>query len=379
MNRHAPFQSALSVAPVRLLGLRGQCIKVLFVLTGLLWQQGPVHLRSSLVLVPVIVQQEDGTPITDLTREDFLLQEGGRKRSIAYFDREELPLDVALVLEPPNASSEEEAERIRDRPNHPERDVSPPGLPTTQEEFKRWATIWVAALWVLEGLGSNDGVALFTTCGTLKHPLTNDLAVIREKIRELATTIEICPSGRFLDRAELVALSSYLERASGRRSQRVILIISDNHIFPRKPGPSLDEVRKKVLVANAVVCGIGIENRGCATLRRAFMVIAPPLIPLLLASVKDIAYFSQISGGIATPADFSSAEAISRAASLVGGFLQKLRRSYILGFWPDEQAKIGEVREIRIELARPVRRRYPHVRLHYRRSYVITEHSRASP
>ncbi|GBC78209.1 hypothetical protein HRbin08_01696 [bacterium HR08] len=361
---------------MRLRGFGGQL--VLFVLTGLLWQQGPVHLSSSLVLVPVVVQQKDGTPITDLTQADFLLYEGRKRRSIAYFDREEWPLHVALVLEPPNASSQAEAERMRERLNHPERDVSPPGLPNTQEEFKRWAAIEVAALRALEVLGSNDGAALFTTCGALKHPLTNDLDVIREKIRELATTIEICSSGRFLDRDELIAISSYLKQASRGRSQRVIIIISDNHVMPRKPAPSLDEVRRAILAANVTVCGIGVENRGCATLRRAFMAIAPPLIPLLLASFKDIAYFSQMSGGIVVPADSSSAEAISRAASLIGGFLQKFRQSYILGFWPDEQAKVGEIREIKIELTRPARGRYPQVQLHYRRSYVITERPRAS-
>jgi VWFA-related protein len=364
---------------MHLQSLSGQYIEVLLVLTGLLWQHGPVHLSSSLVLVPVVVQQKDGTPITDLTQADFLIYEGRKRRSIAYFDKEELPLHVALVLEPPNASSQAEAERMREQLNRPERDVSPPGLPTTQEMFRRWAAIQVAALKVLEVLGSNDGVALFTTCGELRHPLTNDLTVIRENIRELAATIQICPSGHFLDRDELIAISSYLRQASSGRSQRVIVIISDNHIMPRKPAPSLDEVRKAILAANVTVCGIGVENRGCATLRRAFMAISPPLIPLLLAQFKDIAYFSQMSGGIVVPADSSSsAEAISRATSLVGGFLQRLRQSYILGFWPDEQAKVGEVRGIKIELTPPARRRYPHVQLHYRRSYVITERPRAS-
>ncbi|GEM_PF-1725338 len=366
---------------MHLQSLSGRYVEVLLVLTGLLWQHGPVHLSSSLVLVPVVVQQKDGTPITDLTHADFLIYEGRKRRSIAYFDKEELPLHVALVLESPYAYSEADAERMRERLNRPELDISPPGLPTTREMFRRWAAIQVAALRVLEVLGSNDGVALFTTCGELRHPLTNDLAVIRENIRELAATIQICRSGSYLDRNELIAISSYLRQASSGRSQRVIVIISDNHIVPRKPAPSpsLDEVRQALLTANATVCGIGIESRGCVLVRRMVMVIAPPLIPLLLAQVKDIAYFSRMSGGIVVPADSSSsAEAISRATSLVGGFLQRLRQSYILGFWPDEQAKVGEVREIKIELTPSARRRYPHVQLHYRRSYVITERPRAS-
>ena len=109
------------------------------------------------------------------------------------------------------------------------------------------------------------------------------------------------------------------------------------------------------------------------------MAISPPLITLLLAQFKDIAYFSQMSGGIVVPADSSSsAEAISRATSLVGGILQRLRQSYILGLWPDEQAKVGVVRGINIELPPQARRRYPHVQLHYRRCYVITERPRAA-
>ena len=143
------------------------------------------------------------------------------------------PRRVALVLEPPNASSQAEAERMREQLNRPERDVSPPGLPTTQEMFRRWAAIQVAAIKVLEVLGANDGVALFTTCGELRQPLTNDLTVIRENIRELAATIQICPSGHFLDRDELIAISSYLRQASSGRSQLTIYPIGIEKV-PRR-------------------------------------------------------------------------------------------------------------------------------------------------
>jgi VWFA-related protein len=352
-------------------------MKVLLVFIGLWAQQEPVRLRSSLVLVPVVVRQKDGTPIADLTQTDFLLYEEGKRRSIAYFDRGELPLYVALVLEPPNAPSEDEAKRMRERLDHPERDVSPPGLPTTREEFRRWAAIRSAALKVLEWLGPNDRVALFTTCGALEYPLTSDLAVVRDKIHELTTTVRICPSGSFLDRDELIAISTSMGHASEERSRRVIVIISDNHIMPRKPAPSLDDVRRAIFSTNVIVCGMGVENRGCATLRRMMMAIAPPLIPLFLASVKDIAYFSNASGGITVPADSSSVEDVSKAVSLIGGFLRQLRESYVLGFWPDERAKIGRIREIKVELAHSARRKYPHARLHYRRSYVVTEKPQA--
>jgi Ca-activated chloride channel family protein len=59
-----------------------------------------IRVSSNLVVVPVSVTDEKGQPVLGLTTKDFRLQEEGRVQEIAQIgDPEQVPLDIALLLD----------------------------------------------------------------------------------------------------------------------------------------------------------------------------------------------------------------------------------------------------------------------------------------
>ena len=81
-------------------------------LAGLLIAQDPgvIRIDTRLVQVNVVVHNKDGTPVADLTKDDFTLLDGGKPRSISFFsvDRNNAPRAAAPKL-PPNAFANDPA------------------------------------------------------------------------------------------------------------------------------------------------------------------------------------------------------------------------------------------------------------------------------
>lgn len=61
--------------------------------------QNVIRVNVNLVLVDATVKNEAGQIMLDLKRENFELHEDGTPQKIEIFSRDELPLDVALVLD----------------------------------------------------------------------------------------------------------------------------------------------------------------------------------------------------------------------------------------------------------------------------------------
>jgi len=82
----------------------GPCLILLSAISGAIAGEAPEspyvdRLDVSLVLVPVVVRDEEGRPVTDLGKDDFTILEEGSKVEIAAFGREERPVSVALALD----------------------------------------------------------------------------------------------------------------------------------------------------------------------------------------------------------------------------------------------------------------------------------------
>lgn len=58
-----------------------------------------VQTTSRLILIPTVVKDRRNRPITDLTREDFHVTEGGRAAEVRTLERKDLPLDLVLMLD----------------------------------------------------------------------------------------------------------------------------------------------------------------------------------------------------------------------------------------------------------------------------------------
>lgn len=61
---------------------------------------GAAATNANLIILPVVVHDKKGAPVTDLKKEDFSLQVDGQPQTIASFDRDTaLPLTVGLVVD----------------------------------------------------------------------------------------------------------------------------------------------------------------------------------------------------------------------------------------------------------------------------------------
>ena len=155
--------------------------------------QGTIRVDVNLVLVDATVKAKDGQIMTDLKKDDFEVREDGAVQKLDIFSRDELPLDVALVLDLSDSIGPFLA---------PLRDAS---------------TIALAAL------KPNDEVALFTfsTEAEMRLALTKD----KNKIADLINTFQARGATNIND--GIFAAAEYLLKTppTGRR---VIILISDD-------------------------------------------------------------------------------------------------------------------------------------------------------
>src|SRR5271165_4542363 len=61
--------------------------------------QGTIRVNVNLVLIDTTVKTKDGQIMTDLKKDDFEVREDGAAKKLDVFSRDELPLDVAMVLD----------------------------------------------------------------------------------------------------------------------------------------------------------------------------------------------------------------------------------------------------------------------------------------
>ena len=61
--------------------------------------QGTIRVDVNLVLVDATVKAKDGQIMSDLKKDDFEVREDGVAQKVEVFSRDELPVNVALVLD----------------------------------------------------------------------------------------------------------------------------------------------------------------------------------------------------------------------------------------------------------------------------------------
>src|SRR5271168_2666630 len=118
--------------------------------------QSVIRVGVNLVLLDATVKNKSGQIMADLKKEDFELREDGVAQKLDVFSRDELPLEVALVLD----------------------------LSDSIEPFL--GPLRDAANTALAALKADDEVALFTfsTQAQLRVPFTKDKSKISEEIND---------------------------------------------------------------------------------------------------------------------------------------------------------------------------------------------------
>lgn len=261
----------------------------------------PLRVDVNLVMVDATVKTKDGQIMADLKKEDFEVREDGVAQKVALFSRDELPLNVALVLDLSDSIG--------------------PFLGPLRD----------AATTALAGLKPEDQVALFTfsTEAELRTPLTNDKTKIAEQFNSLhaggATNIN---DGIFVAAKYLLA-----EAPKGRR---VIILISDD-VGTDAGGQGTGDIVTETIAADATLYNLKIPgDNPSSTLFLAAM------IPGLVNIEKVIA---QTGGEIFDVQNVSSLDTVFRA------LIARIKTRYTLGYYTSANGAEGKPHKLDVRLA----------------------------
>jgi Ca-activated chloride channel family protein len=263
--------------------------------------QGVIRVGVNLVLVDATVKNKAGQIMADLKKEDFELREDGVAQKLDVFSRDELPLEVALVLD----------------------------LSDSIEPFL--GPLRDAANTALAALKADDEVALFTfsTQAQLRVPFTKDKSKIAEEINTFraggATNIN---DGIFLASENLLK-----QPPKGRR---VIILISDD-VGTDAGGQGTRDIVTEAIAADVVLYNLKIPGYNPPqTLLYASMV--PGLVNI--RKVMD-----QTGGELFDVQDIAHLDPVFRA------LIQRIKTRYTLGYYTNASAALGKPHKLDVRLA----------------------------
>jgi len=264
-------------------------------------QTGVVHVDVNLVLVDATVKTRAGKIMADLKQNDFELREDGVAQKIEIFSRDELPLNVALVLDLSDSIG--------------------PFLGPLRD----------AASTALAALKPDDEVALFTfsTEAELRVPFTNDKSKIAKEISQFhvggATNIN---DGIFV-------AAKYLLNTPPK-GRRVIILISDD-VGTDAGGQGTHDIITECAAADVVLYNLKIPGYNPpGTLFAASMV--PGLVNI--HRVLD-----QTGGEIFNVQDVAHLDAAFRA------LVDRIKTRYTLGYYTKATAAEGKPHKLDVRLA----------------------------
>ena len=271
--------------------------------TVLAQEQDPSVMRVAvnLVMVDATVKTKAGQILGDLKKEDFELREDGAAQKVVIFSRDELPLNVALVLD----------------------------LSDSIEPFL--GPLRDAANTALGALKPEDEVALFTfsTEAELRVPFTHDKKQLAEQINAFkvggATNIN---DGIFVP-------AKYLLNAPNR-GRRVIILISDD-VATYSGGEGTHDIITELIASDAVLYNLKIPGYN------------PPGTMLHAAMEKGLvnlhAVMEQTGGEIFNVRDVANLNEAFRA------LIERIKTRYTLGYYTKASAAEGKPHKLDLRLA----------------------------
>jgi Ca-activated chloride channel family protein len=262
---------------------------------------GVVRVDVNLVLMDATVKTKAGQIMGDLKKENFELREDGVAQKLEVFSRDELPLNVALVLDLSDSIG--------------------PFLGPLRE----------AANTALSALKAEDEVALFTfsTEAELRVPFTNDKSEIAQQINAFkvggATNIN---DGIFV-------AAKYLLNAP-RKGRRVIILISDD-VGTDAGGQGTRDIVTELIASDAVLYNLKIPGYNPpATLFYAGMI--PGLV-----NIRKV--MEQTGGEIFDVQDVAHLDAVFRA------LIERIKTRYTLGYYTQATGAEGKPHKLDLRLA----------------------------
>jgi VWFA-related protein len=267
--------------------------------------QGPdetiIRVDVNLVLVDATVKTKAGQIMGDLKKDDFELREDGVAQKIDLFSRDELPLNVALVLDLSDSIG--------------------PFLGPLRN----------AASTALAALKPEDEVALFTfsTEAELRVPFTNDKTKIAEQINAFrvggATNIN---DGIFV-------AAKYLLNTPPK-GRRVIILISDD-VGTDAGGQGTRDIVTEAIASDAVLYNLKIPGYNPPG-----TLFAASMIPGLVNIRKVV---EQTGGEIFDVQDVAHLDAAFRA------LIARIKTRYTLGYYTKANGALGKPHKLDVRLA----------------------------
>jgi VWFA-related protein len=264
-------------------------------------EQGPViRVNVKLVLVDATVKSKAGQVMAGLKQNDFELREDGVRQKIDIFNRDELPLNVALVLDLSDSIG--------------------PFLGPLRE----------AANTALGSLKPEDEVALFTfsTEAQLRIPFTKNKSEIADAIKSFqvggATNIN---DGIF------VAAKYFLNAPPMNR--RVIILISDD-VGTDAGGQGTRDIVTEAIASDSVLYNLKIPGYNPAG-----TLFAASMIPGLVNIRKVV---EQTGGEIFNVPDIPHLDEVFRA------LIERIKTRYTLGYYTQADAASGKPHKLDVHL-----------------------------
>src|SRR5271155_2602244 len=265
-------------------------------------EESVVRVAVNLVLMDATVKTKSGQIMADLKKEDFEIREDGVSQTVAVFSRDELPLNVALVLDLSDSIG--------------------PFLGPLRD----------AATTALAALKPEDEVALFTfsTEAELRVPFTSDKRQIAQQFNTFhaggATNIN---DGIFV-------AAKYLLNAPPK-GRRVIILISDD-VGTSAGGQGTHDIVTEAIAADAVLYNLKIPGYN------------PPETHLIqsltpgLVNIRGVA--DQTGGEIFDVQDVAHLDDVFRA------LIERIKTRYTLGYYTQATGAEGKAHKLDVRLAK---------------------------
>jgi len=262
---------------------------------------GVMRVAVNLVMVDATVKTKAGQILGDLKREDFQLREDGVEQNVQIFSRDELPLNVALVLD----------------------------LSDSIQPFL--GPLRDAANTALASLKPEDEVALFTfsTEAELRVPLTRDKSEIARQISAFkvggATNIN---DGIFVP-------AKYLLSAPPR-GRRVIILISDD-VATYSGGEGTHDIVTELIGADAVLYNLKIPGYN------------PPETLLHATVEKGLVNIRKVMGQ--TGGEVFDVQDVAHLDAVFAALIHRIKTRYTLGYYTKASAAEGKAHKLDVHLA----------------------------
>jgi Ca-activated chloride channel family protein len=263
--------------------------------------QSVLRVAVNLVMVDATVKSKAGQIMGDLKKEDFQLREDGQEQNVQIFSRDELPLNVALVLDLSDSIG--------------------PFLGPLQD----------AANTALAALKPEDEVALFTfsTDAELRVPFTRDKSEVAKQINAFkvggATNIN---DGIFVP-------AKYLLTAPNR-GRRVIILISDD-VATYSGGEGTHDIVTELIGADAVLYNLKIPGYN------------PPGTMLHAAMEKGLVNLGKVMEQ--TGGEIFNVQDVSHLDTVFAALIQRIKTRYTLGYYTKASAAEGKAHKLDVRLA----------------------------